>query len=214
MTDEVEMYKTGKCYIIGGGENYGLNFKQQEGDYIIAADAGYKYLKEAGITADLVVGDFDSLEYVPNHPGTVKLNPVKDETDTWEAVRLGMEKGYRDFHFYACTGGRIDHTIANIQLLKSVAEKGCRGYLYDKKSVLTVINNSDIKFDDPMCGYISVFSLSDKSMGVTIKGLKYEVEDAVLDNSFPLGVSNEFTGTDSEISVSEGSLLIVYPRTE
>ena len=169
-----------KCYIVGGGENFGLTFKKYPGDYIIAADAGYRYLEEAGIETDMVVGDFDSLGTIPEHPNLKKLNPIKDETDTWEAVRLGLEKGCREFHLFACTGGRIDHTIANIQLLKSVAEKGCKGYLYDKESVLTVINNSDIKFDDSMKGYISVFSLSDKSMGVTIKGLKYEVENVEL----------------------------------
>ena len=207
------MQTEGKCYIVGGGENFGLTFKTVDGDCVIAADAGYQYLKDAEIEADIVVGDFDSLEYVPDHPGIVKLNPVKDETDTWEAVRLGMEKGYREFHLYACTGGRIDHTMANIQLLKSIAEKGGRGYLYDKRSILTVIKDSMISFDDSMSGYISVFSLSDNSMGVSIKGLKYEVEDAVLDNSFPLGVSNEFKGIKSEISVRDGSLLIIYPVT-
>ena len=206
------MEKQGKCYIVGGGENFGLSFKPEEGDYVIAADAGYSYLEKAGIKADLVVGDFDSLEYVPERPGIVKLNPVKDETDTWEAVRLGFEKGYRDFHLYACTGGRTDHTIANIQLLKSVAERGGRGYLYDKESVLTVIKDSEVSFDESMQGYISVFSLSDKSRGVTIKGLKYEVDDTELDNAFPLGVSNEFTGKKSVILVREGSLLIVYPK--
>lgn len=207
------MQTEGKCYIVGGGENFGLTFKTVDGDCVIAADAGYQYLKDAEIKADIVVGDFDSLEYVPDHPGIVKLNPVKDETDTWEAVRLGMEKGYREFHLYACTGGRIDHTMANIQLLKSIAEKGGRGYLHDKRSILTVIKDSTVSFDDSMNGYISVFSLSDNSVGVNIKGLKYEVEDAALDNSFPLGVSNEFKGIKSEISVRNGSLLIIYPVT-
>ena len=202
----------GKCYIVGGGENFGLTFKKEPGDYIIAADAGYRALKEAGIEADMVVGDFDSLGMIPDHPNLIKLNPVKDVTDTWEAVRLGMEKRYSEFHFYACTGGRIDHTMANVQLLKYLAEKGSKGYLYDKDSVLTVIKDSSFSFDDTWKGYISVFSLSDDSKGVRIRGLKYNVNDITLNNSFSLGVSNEFTGNDSEISVQEGCLLIVFPR--
>lgn len=202
----------GKCYIVGGGENFGLTFKKEPGDYIIAADAGYRALKEAGIEADMVVGDFDSLGMIPDHPNLIKLNPVKDVTDTWEAVRLGMEKRYSEFHFYACTGGRIDHTMANVQLLKYLAEKGSKGYLYDKDSVLTVIKDSSVSFDDTWNGYISVFSLSDDSKGVRIRGLKYNVNEISLNNSFSLGVSNEFTGNDSEISVQEGCLLIVFPR--
>ena len=201
-----------KCYIVGGGENFGLTFKKEPEDYIIAADAGYRILKEAGIEADMVVGDFDSLGMIPDHPNLIKLNPVKDVTDTWEAVRLGMEKRYSEFHFYACTGGRIDHTMANVQLLKYLAEKGSKGYLYDKDSVLTVIKDSSFSFDDTWKGYISVFSLSDDSKGVRIRGLKYNVNDITLNNSFSLGVSNEFTGNDSEISVQEGCLLIVFPR--
>ena len=202
----------GKCYIVGGGENFGLTFKKEPEDYIIAADAGYRALKEAGIEADMVVGDFDSLGMIPDHPNLTKLNPVKDVTDTWEAVRLGMEKRYSEFHFYACTGGRIDHTMANVQLLKYLAEKGSKGYLYDKDSVLTVIKDSSVSFDDTWNGYISVFSLSDDSKGVRIRGLKYNVNEISLNNSFSLGVSNEFTGNDSEISVQEGCLLIVFPR--
>lgn len=53
--------------------------------------------------------------------------------------------------------------------------------------------------------------MTDKSIGVDIKGLKYELENAELTNHFPVGVSNEFTGSKSSISVSDGTLLIVYP---
>ena len=203
------MGNEGKCYIVGAGENYGLDFKPEEGDYTIAADAGYGYLKDVGVMPDMVVGDFDSLNYIPNHPNTFKLKPEKDETDTWEAVRLGMEKGYGEFHLYCCTGGRIDHTIANIQLLVHIADMGGKGFLYDRDNVLTVIKNSEIMFDKAKQGYISVFSLSDTSKGVTIEGLKYEITEAELTNRFPLGVSNEFMGKNSRISVRDGYLLIV-----
>ena len=126
-----------RCYIVGAGENYGLNFTPEEDDYVIAADAGYKYLLEAGITPDMVVGDFDTLKYVPDHPNIVQLKPEKDITDTWEAVTKGFEKGYKEFHLYACMGGRVEHSIANFQLLSHIAEEGGRGYLYDDRSILT-----------------------------------------------------------------------------
>lgn len=208
--DEVRYMK--KCYIVGGGENYGITFKKEPEDYVIAADAGYRHLEKVGIEADMVVGDFDSLGTIPDHPNLVKLNPVKDVTDTWEAVRLGMEKGYSEFHLFACTGGRIDHTIANVQLLSNLAESGACGYLYDKDSVLTVIKDSSLSFDASKKGYLSVFSLSNECKGVTLKGLKYELTDNILSNTFPLGVSNEFTGKESVISVKEGSMLVVFPR--
>lgn len=201
-----------KCYIVGAGECFGLDFSKDEGDYIIAADAGYRYLMEAGKVPDMVVGDFDTLKYLPEHPNVVQLPCEKDVTDTWEAVTRGLDKGYKEFHIYGCTGGRIEHTIANIQLLARIAEEGGSGYLYDEKSILTVIKDSEIAFDESFTGYISVFSLSEKSSGVTIEGLKYETVNVELSNSFPLGVSNEFTGKASKISVDEGCLLIVYPK--
>ena len=203
---------SGKCYIVGGGENYGLDFNPEKGDYVIAADAGYRYLKEAGITPNMVVGDFDTLKYVPDHPNVVQLNPQKDITDAWEAVTRGLEKGYRDFRFYACMGGRVEHSIANIQLLTRIAEEGGKGYLYDDKNVLTVIRNSEINFAERKNGFISVFSLSDKSTGVDISGLKYEVENAELTNNYPLGVSNEFEGKPAKICVKNGTLLIIIQK--
>ena len=201
-----------KCYIIGAGENFGLDFKAEDGDMIIAADAGYKYLMEAGIVPDLVVGDFDTLKYVPDHPNIVRLKPEKDITDTWEAVTRGFEKDYKEFHLYGCMGGRVEHSIANIQLLTRIAEEGGRGYLYDAKNVLTVIKDSLMEFEKREEGFISVFSLADKSMGVEISGLKYEIENAELTNNFPLGVSNEFIGRPSRIGVKKGLLLIIYPE--
>ena len=206
-----DMENNGKCYIVGAGENYGLDFKPEEGDYIIAADAGYRYLQEAGIIPDMVVGDFDTLKYVPDHPNIIRLKPEKDITDTWEAVTRGLENGYKEFHIYACMGGRVEHSIANIQLLVRIAEEGGKGYLYDAKSILTVIKDSELEFEKRENGFISVFSLADKSVGVEISGLKYEIENAGLTNNFPLGVSNEFIGKPSRISVKKGTLLIIYP---
>ena len=202
-----------KCIVVGAGVNYGLDFNVTDDDYIIAADAGYKYLQEAGITPNMVVGDFDTLKYVPDHPNIIQLKPEKDITDTWEAVTQGLEKGYKEFHLYACMGGRVEHSIANIQLLTRIAEEGGKGYLYDDKNVLTVIIDSDINFVEREEGFISVFSFADKSIGVYISGLKYEIENAELTNRFPLGVSNEFVGKPSRIGVEKGILLIVFPNT-
>ena len=202
-----------KCYIVGAGENFGLNIKPEEGDLVIAADAGYKALLDARITPDIVVGDFDTLKYVPDHPNVVKLSPIKDVTDTWEAVTIGLKQGYKEFHLYGCMGGRVEHTIANIQLLSHISEEGGKGYLYDEKNILTSIRSGEfITFDAAEEGFISVFSLTDKSSGVNISGLKYNLSKAELTNTFPLGVSNEFVGKPSSISVDNGTLLIIYPQ--
>ena len=204
--------KNAICYIIGAGENYGLDFTPSADDFVIAADAGIRYLEQCGITADLVIGDFDSLDDIPAHSNTKVLSPEKDDTDMFAAIREAIEIGYSVFHIYCGTGGRIDHTIANLQVLAYLAQNDMQGFLFGKDDVITAITNRKITFEPIRSGYISVFSHGEKSEGVFLHGLKYELENAVLTNTFPLGVSNEFIGKESSISVINGTLLIVMPK--
>lgn len=204
--------KNAICYIVGAGENYGLDFTPSSNDFVIAADAGLCYLEQCGIAANLVIGDFDSLKNLPAHPNTLALNPEKDDTDMLAAVREGIKAGYSVFHIYCGTGGRIDHTIANLQVLAYLAQNNMRGFLFAKDTVMTTITNCKITFAKIPSGYISVFSYTEKSEGVYLQGLKYELNNATLTNTFPLGVSNEFIGKESSISISDGTLLIVLPK--
>lgn len=203
---------TGICYIVGAGENYGLDFIPEKDDFVIAADAGFRYLQDRRITPDLIVGDFDSLSYIPQDGNVLKLAAEKDDTDMSMAIKEGIRAGYREFHIYAGTGGRMDHTIANIQMLAYLSEEKMRGCLFHRDSVLTVITNGQLLFDKECFGYVSVFSYSERSTGVYLRNLKYELTNATLTNSFPLGVSNEFIGKESSITVECGMLLITFPR--
>lgn len=198
------------CRIIGAGECKKLDFKKENGDLIIAADGGYAYLEKEDITPDILIGDFDSLGKIPECKEVIKLNPIKDITDMDAAVKTGLERGYNEFHLYGACGGRIDHTLANIQLIASLSQKNIKAFIHDGNTVITAVHNSSIRFDSEYNGYISVFSHSDKCEGVTLKGLKYTLENAELKNSFPLGVSNEFIGTESEITVEKGTVILVY----
>ncbi len=202
----------GVCYIVGAGECKFLDFLPESDDLVIAADGGYTYLKKANITPDIIIGDFDSIGEIPDAENIIKLNPVKDITDMDAAVKLGIDRGYTEFYLYGACGGRIDHTIANIQLVASLAEKELKAYIHSGSTVITAIHNEALEFDSSYSGYISVFSHSDKCMGVYLRGLKYTLENAELSNKFPLGVSNEFIGTESEISVNKGTAIIIYSR--
>ena len=206
--------KNGICYIVGAGENYGIDFHPTADDFVIAADAGLRYLEQAKIRADLVIGDFDTLNVVPQHGNVITLCAEKEDTDMLAAVREGIKAGYSVFYLYCGTGGRIDHTLANLQALSFLAENGKQGFLMDHNSIVTAITDRSLSFDRTASGYVSVFSYSAKSEGVCLRGLKYELEKAVLTNTFPLGVSNEFIGRESSISVDKGTLLIVFPRKE
>lgn len=200
----------GVCYIVGAGECPKLDFNKKDGDFVIAADGGCAYLERQGIMPDLIIGDFDSLESAPSGENIIRLNPVKDITDMDAAVQEGVKRGYSEFCLYGACGGRIDHTLANIQLVASLAQNKKRAYIRNGAQVITAVRNGSLCFDSSYKGYVSVFSHSDKCEGVCLKGLKYPLENAVLSNSFPLGVSNEFLGVESEIIIGKGTAIVIY----
>lgn len=200
----------GVCYIVGAGDCPSLDFSKKRDDLIIAADGGYKYLLDSEIEPDIIIGDFDSFGDVPDGANVIKLNPVKDITDMHAAVDTGIGKGYAEFHIYGACGGRLDHTLANIQLLASLAERKIKAFIHDGETVVTAVCNGSICFPKNCEGYISVFSHTEKCTGVYIRGLKYTLENAMLSNSFPLGVSNEFIGCNSEIVIGNGTAIIIH----
>ena len=203
------------CYIVGAGDFYphGLGTKQMpihEGDYIIAADGGYDYLKAMSITPSLSLGDFDSISNneLPEH--SISFPPEKDDTDFALAVQHGLSLGYNEFHLFGCTGGRIDHTLGNLQILCSLSSLEKKAFLYDKSQVITAITNTSIVLPSRKDGYVSVVSYTDTSEGVTIEGLKYEVFDHTFSSIRPIGISNEFINKKARITVENGTLLIIY----
>ena len=202
----------GICYVIGAGTDYGLDFCPEKGDFVIAADGGFSCLEKRGILADLVIGDFDSLKEIPKHPNTIRLKAEKDDTDMLAALREGIRAGYKNFYIYCGTGGRIDHTLANIQTLAWLSQSGMRGFLFHKDMVITAVTNGRLSFAEIPKGYLSVFSHTTRAEGVTLDGLKYELHNALLTNACPVGTSNEFIGRRSEIAVEEGTLIVVLPR--
>ena len=199
------------CYVYGAGEHFVPPAETMIGDFVIAADGGCDYLQMHGVVADLAIGDFDSCVSSVRGLETVTLPCEKDSTDLAEALRVGFLRGFRVFHIYGGVGGRIEHTIANIQSIAELAVKGGQGFLFGRDSVITAINNGTISFNANAKGYVSVFAHSDEARGVCESGLKYPLDNAVLYNTNPIGVSNEFIGLPSSISVSDGTLIVIYP---
>lgn len=204
------------CYVFGAGTYYNDDIPSfEKDDFIIAADGGLSFLKSHDIKPDLILGDFDSLGFVPEYNDTqvIKLNPVKDDTDLLYAVKQGIERDYKVFYIFGGTGGRTSHTISNIQTLSMLSKKGLQGFLFGNNEIFTVIHNSSVCFSDKSKGNVSVFSLDTVSNGVFESGLKYSLNNYSMNNSFPIGVSNEFTGTESQIKVLDGTLLVIFSNS-
>ncbi len=199
------------CVIFCAGGFDGLAEPIGNGDFILAADGGFAYLHQIGLEPDGILGDFDSLGYVPTG---AKVFPVeKDDTDAMLAVRRGLELGYRRFVLYgALDGPRLEHTVANFQTLQFLADHGATGYLVGLQNIVTVVKNAAVSFPERAKGIVSVFCMGKDATGVTIENLQYALENAALTAGFPLGVSNHFIGEKSRISVKNGSLLLIYNR--
>ena len=199
------------CVIFCAGDFAGLAAPLEETDYILAADGGYAHVQSMGLTPDGVLGDFDSLGFVPEQ---AKIFPVeKDDTDAMLAVRHGLSLGYRRFLLYgSLEGPRLDHTVANFQTLQFLADRGAEGFLIGKDQVVTVLKNGTLRFPAEAEGILSVFCMGRDARGVTLTGLQYPLENGTLTPGFPLGVSNHFTGRPATVTVSEGSLLLIYDR--
>lgn len=199
----------GICYVIGAGDFSSGKIERREEDYVIAGDGGFRHCQQRGIYPDLVVGDFDSLGYRPQHPHVLAVKPEKDETDMRLAVREGIRRGFRSFRLYGGTGGRLSHTMANIQLLAELAGQRMEAVLVGDHCRIWVIKEGSLSFSGEESGFLSVFSLGDRAAGVTLTNLKYPLFGAVLTKDFALGVSNEFIGKPACVSVECGTLLVI-----
>lgn len=197
------------CYIFSAGSFYGLNRRPAAGDRVIAADGGWLACCKAGVRPELLLGDFDSLRELPEHPNILRVPVEKDDTDTMLAVKTGLQWGEKEFHLYGGMGGsRTDHTLANLQALLYLARRGAQGWLYGQGECYTAIHRGSLHLPARKSGIVSVFCLGADARGVEISGAKYPLHEAALSAEFPLGVSNHFVGGPIDISVKDGSLLI------
>lgn len=208
------------CFIFGAGDYEGtkVDINNVKNGFIVAADGGLLFLDEHGITPDLLVGDFDSMaereSYDIGDENIIRHPVMKDDTDMMLSLKEGLNRGYKKFVIYGGMGGRLDHTIANIQSLAYLALHGAHGYLIGGRETVTVIKDGKLQFDAGFSGMISVFSAGDCAKGVTLRGLLYELDDYTLVNTMPLGVSNEFCGKDSYIEVKDGMLIVMWENSK
>ena len=200
-----------KCIIFCAAEFDALAAPIGPEDHVIAADGGLRHTEKLNILPHTVLGDFDSLGFVPEGANVYPVE--KDDTDAMLAARRGLELGLREFFFYGSLDGpRLDHTVANFQTLQFLADRDARGYLIGRDYIVTVVKNGSLRFPAGCTGTVSVFCMGKDAEGVTLKGLHYPLENGILTAGFPLGVSNHFTGEAAEISVRNGSLLVLWNR--
>ena len=211
--------KQGTCILVCAGEWTGAEVECGKEDILVAVDNGLKYILELGKVPDVIIGDFDSLkEELQSEPERFKaagipvfhLPEEKDDTDTLYAIREGLRLGYRHFALYGALGGRLDHTIANLQCLRFIKEHGADGVIRDKDQEIFMLMDERRDFPKGTKGGLSLFAAGGTARGVTIRGMKYNAENITLTPDFPIGESNEFCQTESgSVEVKDGCVLAV-----
>lgn len=202
-----------RCVIIGGGECSADILKKNidtDSDYIICADSGYDYAISAGFTPELLIGDFDSIKAVPENVEKITLPVEKDVTDTVAAFYEGLKRGFTSFVLFGGTGGRFEHTFANISLMANASKQNISFEIIDDKHIFKAITNSSIKIERKDNQQISVFAYGSQAIGVTEKGFHYSLQNFTLDPFVgALGTSNNILEDFGEISVEDGTLIII-----
>lgn len=199
------------CIIFCAADFSGLIEPVTAEDFVIAADGGLRHTQALGITPNEIIGDFDSLGYVPQ--GATVFPVEKDDTDCMLAIKRGLERGFRRFVIYGGIGGtRLDHTMANFQSLGYLASHGALGFLVGERSLVCAVKDGGIHFPKGAAGDFSAFCLGSPAQNVTIRGLYYEAAHITLTPDFPLAVSNHFTEKAAEITVENGCLLLIWQK--
>jgi len=205
-----------RCVIIGGGDCSVSFLKENidvETDFIICADSGYDYAVSANITPDLLIGDFDSISAVPNGLNMITLPVEKDITDCVAAFNEGVKFGYKSFVLFGGTGGRFEHTLANISLMANASRQNISFEILDEKHIFRSITDSSIIIERKENQQISVFAYGGRAFGVTESGFHYPLWDFTLDPfDGALGTSNDIVEEVGEISVKSGTLVIVKTK--
>ncbi len=196
-----------RCIIIGSMDVDTRIQDYLDDSFFIAADGGLKNMEKNNITADLIIGDFDSLGFEPAGENVIKHPVKKDDTDMMLAVKKAIELGYQEIIIFGGCGGRLDHTLANINTMVYALEKGVSISILDSENDL-YISDDVIKLSHRDKDNFSLFSVEENAY-VDIEGAKYSGKNIVISNNTTLGVSNSFADDEVKISVVEGTILVI-----
>ena len=206
---------TDTCVIFAGGDPVKAETVDKsllENAFIICADKGFALAESLAVEADIVLGDFDSLNYTPKGDKVICFPPEKDDTDLMLAVNKALEIGAKKIVIYGACGGRIDHMIGNIACLALIAENSASGTIVGDDDIISFHMPSEFSVPYKEGFSLSLFAYSHEVKGLAISGAKYSVQDCTLTDSVTLGVSNEIIPPSANISFTEGRLLVIQSR--
>lgn len=206
-----------KYLLVCAGEVNEYKFLEQQiknykPDFIIAVDKGANYLEKIGIKANLLIGDFDSIDktIVSSYNNIIKLNPIKDDTDTAHSLDYAIKNGASEIMILCGIGSRFDHSYANMLLMKRCLDKNILCSVVNEKNQLFMKNES-FNIKNKKNHTVSFFAL-DEDMDITLKGFFYPLNSYHLTKYDPLTVSNIITSNTASVDFNNGTLLVDLSR--
>ena len=213
-----------RCIIVSGGhieDAFAFEWlEKNEYDCLIAADAGMNFLYRNKITPDIIAGDFDSVDEKSlkafsgdERIEILRLNPIKDDTDTEYVIREAICRGATEITLLGATGTRLDHVLANVNLLGIGLQENVKMQIVDAHNRIRMIEDSlEFSKENQFGKYVSILAVKGDARGVTLDGFKYPLRDANLRAFSSLGISNEIIESKANILVKEGYLLVIESR--
>lgn len=205
-----------RCVIIGASPETDISSIAEnvsDSDFKVCADGGITFAKKLGIRPDMVAGDFDSSDFPEDYDGEIiKLPVMKDDTDTMYCVKECLKRGFDEFVLLGMTGGREDHTYANLCTLLYIVRHNCTAKIIGSNREIFVMDGGCAEINNKIGHTFSVFPFSCDKCTVSLKGFLYELDKGVLTADFPLGVSNEITDGTAVITLHEGTAVIFIEK--
>ena len=189
-------------------------------DLVIAADGGARHALEAGVLPDLVVGDMDSLGEelaleAERLGASLERHPArKDKMDGHLAVLAARGLGADAADLVCATGGRMGALFAVPHVLLAAERAGLTSTVVAGWGRAFVVEGGSRTLEGEPRDAVSIFPLSGLATGVTLEGLVYPLEDALLEPGDTLGFHNELAGREARVSVGGGTLLVIHESAE
>ena len=182
---------------------------------VFCADGGYANACAAGLKPDFLIGDWDSGDRPELDVPCVTLPVEKDMTDLQAAMDQALSMGISRLLLCGCTGGRLDHTASNLLLLEWLADRGGDGMIVDEDNEVRLLSPGTFQVEDSThYHYLSLVPLDRTVSGVTLKGMKYPLQQAELVRGDTLSISNEPEQQIMEITISHGRALLIRSQRE
>ena len=204
-----------RCVVISASPDNNPNHIRKsvrDTDYIICADGGVDAAARAGLKPDLIVGDLDSAEKPDSFPDveTIVLKTTKDDTDTMHCAGIAVEKGFKNILFLGCTGGRTDHTLANLSVLVYLAEKGADGIISDEYNDICLLKDGVNIVNAAPGTTVSILPFGCDRAVLSYRGLVYPLDHGTVKLSYPYTISNVIADDHASVELHSGKALLFY----